>query len=315
MSATPSEPVKRRGVALAVMAVLATAPLLLAQGQTAGSPALDRIRAAGRMRLGYRADARPFSYQDPANPQPAGYSVELCKQIVAAVRGQPGLGGIAVEWVAVTPGDRFDEVQLGRIDVLCGAPTASLSRRRLVSFSLPIFAGGIGAMRRVDAPLPLRELLAGRLQTSDPAWRAAAGDALKTRAFAVVQGTSAEPWLAARIRDFDVTTRIEVVPGYEAGIQALVDHKVDAFFGERAVLLDVAKRHQYSSGMVAVARMFTYEPLALAVGRNDDDLRLLVDGVLSRLYSSGGIREIYTQSFGAPDEQMLTFLRWNTQPE
>ena len=139
MSAIPSEPAKRRGVALAVLAVLATAPLVLAQGQTAGSPTLDRIRAAGRIRLGYRADARPFSYQDPATGQPAGYSVELCKQIAAAVRGQPGLGGIAVEWVVVTPGDRFDEVQLGRIDVLCGATTASLARRRLVSFSLPIF--------------------------------------------------------------------------------------------------------------------------------------------------------------------------------
>ena len=301
-------------ITLCLAAALVTAPLLLAARPPADSPAIERIRAAGRIRLGYRADAKPFSYRDPTG-KPAGYSVALCQAIASEVKRLPGLAAIPVEWVAVTPDDRFEAVQQAHIDVLCGASTATLARRTQVSFSLPIFAGGIGAIRRVDAPLGLRELLADRLQTSQPAWRASARQVLKGRTFAAVQGTSGESWLVQWIKELDGSAKIERVGGYDAGIQALVDRKVDVFFGERAVALDTVKRHPYSKDLVAVDRLFTFEPLALAIGRNDDDLRLLVDAVLSRMYRSGEIRGIYAQSFGQPDEQMLTFLRWHTLPE
>jgi ABC-type amino acid transport substrate-binding protein len=161
----------------------------------------------------------------------------------------------------------------------------------------------------------LRSLLAGEVQTSYPVWRASANQVLQARAFAAVQDTTGEAWLTARIRDLQIVADVVRVSSYEAGVKAVLDHKADAFFGERALLLEAGNHQVFSSDLLIVARLFTYEPLALATPRNDDDFRLLVDRVLSGLYASGGIRDIYTRSFGAPDEQMLAFLAWHTLPE
>ena len=43
---------------------------------------IDRVKAAGRINLGYIPDALPFTVRTAAGGAPEGYSVELCKQIV-----------------------------------------------------------------------------------------------------------------------------------------------------------------------------------------------------------------------------------------
>jgi ABC-type amino acid transport substrate-binding protein len=45
------------------------------------------------------------------------------------------------------------------------------------------------------------------------------------------------------------------------------------------------------------SEVFSYEPFALAVRRNDADFRLVADSVLSHLYRSGLILEIYDRWF------------------
>jgi ABC-type amino acid transport substrate-binding protein len=301
--------------AIVCATALVAAPLMLAQAPNASRPTLDRLRAGGgALRLGYRSDARPFAYKDDAG-QAAGYSVAICRAVAAAAQRESGLGAMTVDWVPVTAEARFAALQDGQVDVLCGAETVSLSRRAQMSFSIPIFAGGVGAVMRTDALPGLREVLAGRVQTSHPIWRAAATQVLESRGFAAVQGTTAETWLTSRVRDLRVIAQVSRVSGYDAGVQAVLDRKADAFFGERAVLMDAARRNPLSRDLVVVDRLFTYEPLALAVGRGDEELRLLIDRTLSRLYASGEIGTLYAQSFGAPDESTLTFFRWHTLPE
>ena len=78
--------------------------------------------------------------------------------------------------------------------------------------------------------------------------------------------------------------------------------------------MDVVKRSP-GRDLRVIDRLFTYEPLALALPRGDDDFRLLVDRVLSRLYRSGAIRPIYTAAFGDPDADTVTFFRWNALQE
>jgi putrescine:ornithine antiporter len=292
----------------------AQAPASAAATSPAPATTMGRIRDAGRIRLGYRTDARPFSYKDDAG-QPAGYSVALCQQIADAAKGEPGLGALAVEWVPVTVDDRFRALQERQIDLQCGAETVTLARRAEVSFSIPIFPGGIGALIRADAPARLREVLSGRGQTYRPTWRAAAAQVLQARSFSAVAGTTSAQWLTTRIKDLQVIADVSPVNGYDAGIQALLDRRSDAFFGERAVLLDAARRHASARDLAVVDRLFTYEPLAFAFGRGDEDFRLFVDRSLSRVYASGDMGGLYTKWFGEPDENTLAFFRWNTLPE
>ena len=224
-----------------------------------------------------------------------------------AVKSEVNLPGLKVEWVPV---DRFQALPQGQVDMLCGA-VVTLARRKEVAFSMPIFPGGVGVLVRSDAAARLREILAGR-ETFRPNWRASASQVLSEQTFAVVAGTTAEGWLNKRRTELKVDSKIAPVAGVEAGVRAVLDRKANGFFAERAVLLDAAKREH---GLTVIDRLFTYEPLALAMARGDEDFRLLVDRSLSQVYGSAGFGSQYTKWFGEPDEAAIAFFRWNALAE
>lgn len=305
----------RRRFALAVFAAL-----LVAAAQTwvhaAAAPgrAVSRIRDTGRITFGYRADARPFSYSDESG-MPAGYSIALCQKVADEAKRELNVPALKVEWKPVEFEQRFRSLQLGEIDLLCGADTVTLARRGEADFSTPIFPGGIGALLRSDSPARLREVLSGRGRPVDPIWRANATQLLRARDFTVVGGTTAEKWLGNRLNDLEIIAGVATVTTYDEGVRQVLSRRSDAFFGDRAILLDAAKRHSGGRDLVVLDRLFTYEPMALALAPGDDDFRLLVDRALSRMYRSGEITQLYAKSFGEPDEDALTFFRWNTLPE
>jgi len=271
---------------------------------------LERIRAAGSIRLGYRADARPFSFRDGSAA--AGYSVALCNEVVGALRAQLGLPALSAQWVEVTLADRFQAVQQGRVDLVCDAATVTVERRQDVSFSVPIFPGGISALVRTDAPSRLRDVL-NETPRTDPVWRGSAGQLLTQQTFSVVSGTTAEPWLTGRLDDLTLSAVVVPVATYEAGIQAVVDRGAHVFFGDRAILLDAAARHPSADDLMVLERLFTYEPVALVLPKGDDDFRLAVDRGLIAFYARNGYVDfvnVYLEWFGEIDENARTFFRW-----
>lgn len=279
---------------------------------TGASPTLDRISESGHLRLGYRIDVRPFSYRDDAG-RPAGYSVELCQKISVAIREDLGMPKLVVDWEAVSARDRFEAVRQGSVDILCAADTVTLDRRKTIAFSIPIFPGGVGVLLRTDAPARLKNVLSGRGQPFSPTWRASASELLQFKSFAAVNGSTADTWLHQRIKDLNVVTTVTSVPSYEAGADTVAARTSDALFGERSILLDLAQRRP--KDLVVLDRLFTYEPLALAVGQQDERFRLIVDRALTHFYAFGPMSGFYTKFFGEPGENALAFFRWNTIPD
>src|SRR5215471_2915243 len=105
-------------VVIAGCAVALISAMAITRAHRAGS-ALDRIRDNGRIRFGYRVDARPFSFT-ASGGQAAGYSVELCQRIAEDVTREFKRIGLEVEWIPLSIDERFRAVQEGRVDVLCG---------------------------------------------------------------------------------------------------------------------------------------------------------------------------------------------------
>lgn len=293
---------------------LLAAALPLTDATQASAATLDRIKAAGKIMLGYRADGQPFSYRNSSGTA-AGYSAALCQKIADQVKVELGLPMLTVEWTPVTLADRFGAVQQGKIDLLCGADTVTLARRKEVAFSIPIFASGIGALLRADAPAPLRQLLAEG-QSSRLVWRASpARSLLEKKTFSIVTGTTGANWLPGRLDTFEISAGVVPVDSYDAGAQRVLDRSSDVLFGDRALLLETARHNPSSSNLVVLDRLFTHEPLALALARNDDDFRLVVDRTLSRLFLSAEFDGIYVKWFGEPDETTLNFPRMSALPE
>jgi ABC-type amino acid transport substrate-binding protein len=95
----------------------------------------------------------------------------------------------------------------------------------------------------------------------------------------------------------------------------VLDRDVDVLFGDRAILLDTAAALSSGGDLMVLDRLFTYEPLAITLQRGDEDLRLVVDRALSRLFTSPDIRELYQKWFGAPDLEAATFFQMTSLPE
>jgi putrescine:ornithine antiporter len=300
----------KTGVPIATGAIALLAVVSLAAAAPVSAGTLDQIKAGARIRLGYRSDARPLSYRDESG-NPAGYSVALCQRIAEATKSDLGLAELNVQWVPVTIENRFRALQQGEIDLLCGAETATLARRGEVAFSIPTFPGGIGALLRGDAPARLREVLSGRPAEFRPYWRGTVGQVLQAQTFSVVAGTTSEGWLAGRLKDFQISAKVAPVESYDGGVRSVLERSSNVLFGDRAILLDLARRSPSAKDLIVVDRFFTNEPLALALARGDEDFRLAVDRALSRLYRSGEIAGLYAKWCGEPDESALTFFRWN----
>jgi putrescine:ornithine antiporter len=295
--------------------VLFTPALLLcADNPQPPAETLVRVQQAGALKLGYYADAGPFSYQDETG-KPAGYAVALCEEIAKDVKTELGISALDVEFVLVTGANRFEAVQQRKVDWLCGPSVETFARRQYVSFSIPIFPGGLGALIRADAAAQIRQVLSGHEPPYRPLWRGSIGLALQNRTFSAVAGTTTLKWLSGKLDEFKVSARIVPVDSHDEGVQRVLNRTSDVLFGERSILLDAKKRSPSAQDLVVLDRLFTYEPLAFALPRGDENLRLLVDRSLSKLSRSGETLKLYKRFFGEPDDNTLTFFRLNTIAE
>jgi ABC-type amino acid transport substrate-binding protein len=286
--------------------------LLAATPSAAAGTALDRIKESGKLNLGY-GDERPFSYKDESG-KPAGYAIALCDKIADGLKADLGLPSLSVNYVLVSREEALQAVATGKIDILCAAAVPSLAARKEVSFSIAIFASGVGAVVRADASARLKDVLMGRVLPTSPVWRGNADVLLRQSTVSVVPGSRAERALNARLGELEIIPKFFPVNDNAAGVAAVADGHSNVFFGERAALLDSVKRSG-SADLQVLDRYFTREPLALAVPRGDEDFRLAVDTALSGLYRSADFRDIYSKAFGSISENTLSIFRVGAPPE
>ena len=292
----------------AVSLIAALIALAAFAGPVSAAGTLDKIRQSGKIALGYRAEAQPFSYRDDQG-NPAGYSVALCQAIADGLKTDLGLANLSIEWVPVTIDDRFSAVQQGKVDLLCSAETETLSQRKEVSFSLPVYPSGISALLAADTPPELQEILERGSPPTKPIWRGSpARTLLEAQTFSVVANTRAVDWLRERADAFDIDAKIVPVDSYDAGVQRLIDGTSDVLFGE-ATLLAAAKRSPGARDLTLLDRRFTNEPIALVLARGDEDFRLAVDQKLSQLMRSDSFRSLYSRWFGEFDQSTARFFR------
>ena len=277
---------------LLVGVVFATA--FIASSVSAGT--LERVRDAGVFNIGYRTDAAPYSYKNTLG-EAAGYSVDLCRAVAVAVKQSLKMKEISIKYVPVTAENRFKAVQDGRIDILCGATTATLSRRELVDFSLGTFVDGASVMLMADGPGGFMEL---------------SGKNVGVRG-----GTTTEEGLRDTLKKLSVDAKVVAVKSHDDGLSKLEKGELSAYFADRAILLFLVASSPSPAKLRVAADYYSFEPYALALQRGDGEFRLLVDRALSRLYRSGGIVRIFKNSFGnaEPSDVLKSLFLINALPE
>ena len=260
-----------------VTSAVIAAALALGAGDRAAADALDDIRASGAISLGYRTDAPPFSSVSRLG-EPEGLAISLCREAAKEVRAMLGLETLAVTYVAVTAADRFEALEDGRIHLLCGPTTQTLSRREALDFSIPYFIDGSSAVFRAGAIEALADL--------------------RGETIGYLKGTTTEAVAAALIDDRAIDAEERAFASHTDGLAALQAGEIAAYFGDQAILRYLIGEIRPTVPLRFSPDQFSFEPYALTMKRGETRLRLAVDRALSDTFASGAIYTHINASLG-----------------
>lgn len=275
---------------LLLVCILALLPIMV-HGNT-----LERIRASHAITLGYLPDFVPFS--DQAADKASGYAIDLCLKIAEKVKTDLNLPELKVQYQPVSLKDEMNAVSSGKIDILCTPTPPTLARRKIVSYSVPIYTAGLSAVVRQNASDALLNVLGGKVAHTGPTWRATVNLGLSNQTYAAIAGGVTETWIHQQMRLLGVVATLITVENADAGLNLVANGKADAFFAERMMLKHLLTSNYPSGNLVLLKRIFEYAPTAMAVDREDEDFRLLVDTALSEMYRSGDIERAFEKYLG-----------------
>jgi ABC-type amino acid transport substrate-binding protein len=267
---------------LSAHSLLTLLALFVVPGIASGGT-LDQIKKSGEIRLGYRTDAPPLSFKDTSG-QPAGYSVELCRRIAAAVKDHLKLNDLKTTFVPLTSEDRIDAIINNRADIECGATTITLARAEKVDFTLMTFVTGGGLLTLANSGVDSLGNLAGKT-------------------VAVVSGTTSQTALQKYLKKNLIDAKVVAVADRDEGMKQLQSRKVDAFASDQIVLIGQIQQAADPRAYGLSRDLFSYEPYGLVVRRNDAEFRLVANRALAQLYRSGQIEELFNRWFGSAGVQ------------
>ncbi len=259
-------------------AALATLLPVLAGTAAAAEGTLEKIARTGEFVIGYRTDSLPLSFQDRQG-RPAGYSVDLCRRIGERVRQHFADEDIEVKFVRVSSEERIAAVVDGTIDIECGSTTVTLSRHERVDFSLPTFVTGASIVSLKGSGIEDAADLTGKR-------------------IAVAKGTTTEQKLRAYLAETAIDAEIVIVGDRTEGWARLNQDNVDAMASDQIVLIGLIMSSQDPTRYWLDSEIFSYEPYAFVVRRNDADFRLVVNRALAEVYRSGDYADIYYEWIG-----------------
>ena len=277
----------------ALVAFFAVPALVHAQGYDT----LKKIRDSKTVTIAYRTDALPFSFEK--DKQAAGYTVEICKRVVANLEQQLKIQPLQVKWVAATSQNRMDLVKNKQADMECGSTTATFSRMEQVDFSSSVFLDTTGLLARKAAGAKSLGGLAGKK-------------------IAVVGGTSNQKALDAALKRASISATIVAVANRDEGVNALQAGSVDAFASDKILLIGLAPKVKDPAQYELLQDDLGFEPYAIVLPRGDAPFRLAVNRALGQIFKSDAIVEIFRATFGAdfsPTPALLVMYGLGAYPE
>jgi glutamate/aspartate transport system substrate-binding protein len=259
---------------------------------------LSKIKTAKSITVAFSADSLPFSYVE-TNNQPAGYSIDLCKRVIAGVGRAIGVSDLAINWVVDTVPNRVAMVANGKADLECANTTQSQSRMKDVDFSNLIFVDGGGFLVRADSTVNGYGDLAGK-------------------SIAVTTGTTTEKRVGAMLKDRLINAKVVQVKDGVEGVALLESGAVAAFASDKIKLVGLAARAKDPKIFALLAEDLSFEPYAFMLPRNDSAFRFEVNRALTQVYLSGEIDQIFAKwlgPLGRPSGLLAAMYLLNAIPE
>ena len=252
------------------------AAALLAQAASADT--LGRIKSSKSINVAYSPDSLPFSFSEEKG-DPKGYSIDLCKRVIAQIARAAGEPDLKVNWMPGNVTERLQMVATGKADLECANTTTTQSRLANVDFSNLVFVDGGGFLVKNDSPINSMADMGGKK-------------------IAVLKGTTTEARLNAMLAKRLINaTVVPIADGLE-GVRMLEAGTADAYAGDKIKLIGLAAQAKEPAKVAMLTEDLSYEPYGFALPRNDSAYRLEVNKALTQIYMSPDIEVIFEQWLG-----------------
>lgn len=229
---------------------------------------LDKVKAAGVVRVGIRFDNPPLSYIDEGGNW-VGFDVDLANELVRRL-------GVGIEQVKVDETTRISFMQEGKIDMAVASMNHTRSRDDAVDFSITYFWDSQSFLVRKGEYASLEEMFGKKVamnagSSAIPAWKE----------YLTGHG-GPEPEIV------EFTDKI-------AAMQALRDGAVEGYAEDGITLLALAAG---DDSLILLPGGFNPVQFGIGVPVNDSKWRDAVNYALQEMWKDGTFRQIYDKWLG-----------------
>ncbi len=213
---------------------------------------LKQVHESGTVTLGYREASFPFSFIRPGTPEPMGYSIDLCRGVVAEIARELNGTPIKIAYQPVTAETRIDAVASGKVDLECGSTTSNIERQKKVAFSPIIYVAGTKLLAKRASGIASYHDLAGKT-------------------LVVTAGTTNETAMKLLNEKYKLGITIVSAKDHDSSYGMLDAGTADAFATDDVLLSGFVSSRKAEATMAVVGDFITYEPYGLMY-RKDDPL-------------------------------------------
>ncbi|KEF06109.1 sugar-binding protein [Streptomyces rimosus] len=224
-----------------------------------GGPAVDRIKARGRLIVGVDQNTYRWGYRNPATGDLEGFDITLARAIAEDILGPDP----KITFRAIPTSQRIPALQKRTVDLVVRTMTINCARKRQVAFSTAYFQGGQQVLAPINA----------RITGFD--------DSLKGKRVCTAAGSTGETRLAEERHG----ARVVTVPNQLDCLVRLQLGEADAVVTDNAL---AAAQAAQDPTVQLKGKPFTDEPYGVAVNRADTDLVRRVNQVLENYREGGG---------------------------
>ncbi|WP_101908468.1 transporter substrate-binding domain-containing protein [Marasmitruncus massiliensis] len=229
-----------------------------------GGPTLDKIKAAGVLKVGVKVDVPNFGLKNTASGEVEGFEIDLAKRIAKDLLGDE----TKLETQAVTAKTRGPLLDTGELDLVIATFTITEERKLTYNFSQPYYTDAVKLMVKKDAGITGLKDLDGKT-------------------IGVAQSATSMQAIQAAADELGVKIKFDEYPTYPEIKAALDSGRVDCFSVDGSILSGYV-----DDSTVILDEKYSPQEYGIASKLDNKDLAEFVDAEVAALKSSGELDQM-----------------------
>lgn len=264
-------------LAATVLAALGT--MLATSVHAQSNDTIAKVKASGSITMGVRDSSGALSYT-LGDGKYAGYHVEVCQRIIAAVEKTAGKK-LEIKYTPVTSQNRIPLVQNGTVDIECGSTTNNATRQKDVSFVVTTYVEEVRIAVKANGGITNIAQLNGKN-------------------VATTTGTTSVQLLRKHERATGVDFKEVFGKDHADSFLLLESGRADAFVMDGQILAGNIATAKNPADFKIVGEVLSVEPIAIMIRKDDAALKTLADDTVKALIKSGELAKMYDKWFVQP---------------